>query len=73
MTAKPMPQQTLSEDVSNLRDRVNQSLLRLGFSKARFVDAEEETITLICPVSDRNAQCVMSVAIRLLPSASGTI
>lgn len=56
-----------------LRQRVMQSLAKLGFVDCNVSTIQDECVTLRCPTVDRNDQCMIQVALRLMPGISSVV
>ncbi|QDT04799.1 hypothetical protein K227x_31960 [Rubripirellula lacrimiformis] len=69
MTETPIDADSPPNDV-DLKQRVNESLLKLGYVQAKFVSETAGKVTIECTDTDRNDQCVMQVAVRLLPGVT---
>lgn len=66
------------ENMSNqlndtLRQRVLHSLAKLGFVDCDVSSIHDECVTLRCPIVDRNDQCMIQVALRLMPGISSVV
>lgn len=59
-----------SQPNETLRQRVSQSLAKLGFVDCDVRSIHDQCVTLHCPSVDRNDQCMIQVALRLMPGIS---